>query len=143
MELPIHTLRAQLEAAYAALETLDEDRRRIQLEFQEVATRLAESDAASARIAAVGDAEKRALQAEKADLLKKAELEICSLSNERDTLLLQMRQLYASTSWRATRPLRSLGNAVLRIRHLRRAIMPGRGLRRHRRASQPELRPVL
>lgn len=152
MELPSHTLRAQLEAAYVALETLDTDRRRIQLECQEVAKRLAESDAARARMAASGEAEKRAVQAEKrlaeaearaAEVLKKADLEICSLSNERDALLLQIRQIYASTSWRATSPLRSLGHALLRIRHFRRAIMPGRKLQRHRQANQPELRPVL
>jgi hypothetical protein len=121
-ELPVHTLRVQLEGAYLALETLDADRRRIRMELQatraEAAKRLDEATA-------------RADEA-----LSNAACDIRNLASERGALLAQIREIYSSTSWRVTRPLRGAMRVLRWIQALQ-AEMAGcsRGLGFHGKAA--------
>jgi uncharacterized protein (DUF3084 family) len=119
LELPARTLRTQLEAAYRALDTLDVDRCRMRTELQAVKAEAARTlDEAHRRADAAGaranDAEARANEAEaRADeALSKAALDIGRLSSERDALLAQIRDIYASNSWRITQPLRGALRAL-------------------------------
>jgi hypothetical protein len=108
-ELPTHTLRGQLEAAYLAIDLLDADRRRIRTELRTAKETL-------------GEAEARADQAQ-----SQAASDICRLSNERDALLLQIQQINASTSWRVTRPLRGIVRALRWILDVQREKVARRG----------------
>ena len=109
MELPAHTLRGQLEAAYLAIDLLDADRRRIRAELLTAKELLGETEA-------------RADEA-----LSQATSDICRLSNERDALALQVQQINASTSWRVTRPLRGIVRALRWIRDVQREKVARRG----------------
>lgn len=114
MDLPLHTLKAQLDAAYFALETMARDRKKWRERTQVESARAQAENAEAVRLRVAYEA----LTESFATLTAQAEQsqQALALSEARRQAADQLiEQMLASRSWRLTKPLRCAGLLARRV----------------------------